>query len=196
MPKESAQSGPSGGRRAFFRLGLGRMLRPMAGYLEQRIDLPELRPVLRPPGARPESEFLDRCYRCGNCADVCPVSAIRLHPSDDESLGGTPFIDASATACVVCSDIACTHACPSGALEPLTNPAHIRMGLAIVDQAACVRSEGEDCRECIDKCPIGEGAIRLDRKGRVEVLSDGCVGCGVCQLYCPTKPEAIVVDPD
>lgn len=176
------------------------MLRPLAGYVEQRFNLPAPRLLLRPPGALPEESFLETCYRCGNCAEVCPADAIKLHPGgrgDDAAQAGTPVIDANEAACVVCDDIACTKACPSGALFELTMPAEIHMGLAVVDHRLCVRSHGQDCRECVDKCPIGETAIALTgrKKQTLEVFSDGCVGCGVCQLYCPTQPKAIVVDP-
>ena len=27
----------------------------------------------------------------------------------------------------------------------------------------------------------------------IEVHEEGCVGCGVCEMYCPTEPRAIVV---
>ena len=182
-------------RRGFFRKSLVQLLRPLAGYVEQRVTLPDVRYVLRPPGALSETPFLERCMRCGNCADVCPADAIKLCPTEDGQRSGTPVIDANLAACVVCDDIACTKACPSGALRELHSAASIRMGLALVDEDVCVRSKGEDCRECVDKCPIGSSAITLDKKGRVEVFADGCVGCGVCQLYCPTQPKAIVVDP-
>ena len=38
-------------------------------------------------------------------------------------------------------------------------------------------------------------AIRFVGDEPPEVLSPGCVGCGVCQLYCPTEPKAITVRP-
>jgi len=43
-------------RRAMFRLGLKRLVEPLAGYLEERLDLrlPVSRSILRPPGALPE----------------------------------------------------------------------------------------------------------------------------------------------
>ena len=59
----------------------------------------------------------------------------------------------------------------------------------------CVRSHGESCTRCVDMCPMGSDAIRFDDNGPPTVLADGCVGCGVCQLYCPTTPKAIVVSP-
>jgi ferredoxin-type protein NapG len=53
---------------------------------------------------------------------------------------------------------------------------------------------GEDCTICIDHCPIGSAAIRLNGNA-VEVVENGCIGCGVCQHDCPTSPKSIVVNP-
>ena len=55
-------------RRAFFREIFKRVVDPVAAYAEQR--LPQARTLLRPPGALPESAFLDTCYRCGNCRNL------------------------------------------------------------------------------------------------------------------------------
>ena len=87
------------------------------------------------------------------------------------------------------------HACPSGALE-LVELAKIQMGLARLYEEHCLRSNGEDCRICVEKCPLGEAAIRIDQAGTVEVREPGCVGCGVCEMYCPTTPKAIVIGND
>src|SRR5437016_1460265 len=103
-------------------------------YCEQCADLPhgvravverlnkrvrELeRTVLGPPGAKLEREFLDTCFRCGACADVCPAKCIILMPGggDDEQTG-TPYVDPDLRACVICDELACMKACPSGALR-------------------------------------------------------------------------------
>ncbi len=185
-------------RRQMFRFGFRRILEPLAGYIEDRlnIELPVDRVALRPPGALPEKQFLDTCYRCGNCVDVCPARAIRTTSSDDLERAGTPYVDPDLSACVVCDDLACMKACPSGALTLVDKPADIRMGLAIVNHERCVRSKGEDCTLCIDKCPFGTDAIDLNDAGRIEVKSDGCVGCGICQFYCPPAPKAIHIEPD
>lgn len=180
-----------------FRLGLKRIMEPVAAYIQERIDihLPVMREVLRPPGAAAEKKFLDTCYRCGNCVDVCPARAIRPMSAANVDQTGTPYIDPDLAACVVCDELACMKACPSGALQMVSEPARIRMGLAVVDREVCVRSKGTDCTLCIEKCPFGSQAIRLDANGRIEVLNAGCVGCGSCQFYCPTTPKAIVVHP-
>lgn len=188
-------------RRQFFVAGFGRLLRPLADYLERKLPLSMGRTFLRPPGARLEHEFLNTCFRCGACADACPAHCITLMQSDDERLRGTPTIDPDLAACVVCDELACMKACPSGALR-LVDRFGIRMGLARVRLSLCVRTAGEDCRICVEKCPFGDGAIRIGADGRVDVRDPslngerGCVGCGVCQFHCPTRPKAIVVEAD
>jgi ferredoxin-type protein NapG len=188
---------PVHGRRAIFRLGLKRVVEPLVDYLENRFDLsmPAERTWLRPPGAMPENAFLETCYRCGNCIDVCPAHAIRATASDDPQLSGTPSIDPDVAACVVCEELACMKTCPSGALEPLDAPRDIRMGLAEVDLPSCLRTHGEECTLCVDRCPMGAEAIGFGDSGQVEVDPDGCVGCGVCQHVCPSLPKAIRVLP-
>lgn len=184
-------------RRAMFRLGLRRLMEPVADFLEERlqIPLPIPRTVLRPPGAQPEREFLAACYRCGNCVDVCPARAIRSLSNEDIEQRGTPYIDPDLAACVVCDELACMKACPSGALQPVEKPGDIRMGLARVKHDLCVRNRNEDCRICVAKCPLGSTAITLSPAGQIEVQAQGCVGCGTCQFYCPTTPKAITIEP-
>ena len=184
------------GRRDFFRELLRRYVVPAADYVEGHLELavPKSRPLFRPPGALPEEMFLETCHRCGHCVDVCPADAIVALEGMDEAVNGTPYIDLERQPCVVCDGLECMAVCPSGALLKLPLE-QVRIGLAEVDPAACVRSNGEDCRECITLCPLGERAIGLDEGGPVKVLPDGCVGCGVCQQICPTSPKAIVVVP-
>jgi ferredoxin-type protein NapG len=195
VPDPHAENDAPQNRRELFSRGLGKMLSPLADYLEKR--LPDLGPrsFIRPPGALPEREFLDTCYRCGTCIEVCPARAIRKLDSDDIDITGTPFIDPDIAACTVCEGLECMKSCPSGALKLVDSKYDIRIGLARVDRAVCLRETGQDCTICVDECPIGERAIRISSNGHVEVLDPGCVGCGVCQFRCPTNPKAITVEP-
>ncbi len=153
------------------------------------------RTLLRPPGALPEAEFLSRCVSSGGCVESCPVAAIRLVIDADPSKNNKPAIDPDAQACVICEDLSCMKACPTGALR-LVEREEIDMGLAVVRQDFCVRSQGEDCQICVDKCPVGPLAIDIpEYAGEVQVKADGCTGCGVCQMYCPSEPRAIVIEP-
>ncbi len=189
-----SEDGMPHGRRAFFREAFTRIVQPVAEYLDMQIEarLPAEEVLLRPPGALPETAFLETCLRCGNCVDSCPADAIQSLQSDQPNLAGTPYIDPDLQPCVVCDSLECMQVCPSGALQKLS--AHeIQIGLAEVNYAVCLRSNGVDCRNCVDACPIGERAIRIDAEKRVKVLSAGCVGCGVCQHQCPTTPKSIVI---
>ena len=180
-----------------FRLGFRRMMEPLAEYIEQRLprEVVVRRTVVRPPGALAEGDFLDTCYRCGNCVDICPVHAIRQMTREDVERAGTPYVDADLAACIACEEIACTKACPSGALQQLENIDQIAMGLAVVDTYLCLRHNGDECTTCIAQCPVGEKALHLNDRGEVEVEPAGCIGCGVCQYRCPSLPRAVQIMP-
>jgi ferredoxin-type protein NapG len=55
------------------------------------------------------------------------------------------------------------------------------------------------CDLCVRECPI-DGAISLrplagpDDPRRTPIVAKSCVGCGVCEMMCPTTPAAIRVD--
>lgn len=146
---------------------------------------------LRPPGAKNEWLFTATCEHSGKCIDACPARAIRRHPD------GTPYIDASEQPCVVCNDLACMSACPSGALSvvPLTA---LGMGIARIQEPKCLRSEDVDCQLCIEACPLldfGYRVLDLSASGKVLVDEATCVGCGCCERVCPTDPRAITITP-
>jgi ferredoxin len=143
-------------------------------------------PPLRPPGLHD----LAACTHSGGCITACPAQAI--FAGED----GTPVIDARRSPCVVCDGLLCTHACPSGALSPIDDRLAIRMGTAVVDTAWCLAHRGVECRSCVDVCPI-PGALVPERGPTVylpRVDPERCIGCGLCEHFCPTKPAAIFVD--
>lgn len=197
-------------RRRFFREGLRELLKPLAGAmepleqvahqlgrLEDAVPLPPPPPGpdgpwLRPPGALDERAFRDTCSRCGTCVSVCPAQCIKIDHSGKKG-NGAPYIEPDIMPCVVCDGLVCMRDCPSGALVP-TALGLINMGTAVWNEYTCVRSRGEDCKICVDQCPIGSVAIQL-RENQIRVIENGCTGCGVCQNYCPTSPKSIVVVP-
>ena len=192
---ESDEKHLESSRRAFFREALLRAAEPVADAVEHALPpagASTAPPLLRPPGALPEVEFLQTCYRSGNCMDVCPAEALQPLTHDDPNLSGTPTLIPSRRACVVCDDLACMSACPSGALTTILRH-QIRIGLAVVTHGNCVRTTGQDCVLCIERCPIGRTAIGLLEDGRVAVSTAGCTGCGVCEEVCPTTPKAVRV---
>jgi ferredoxin-type protein NapG len=186
-------------RRAMFLLGLKRLIGPVAQYIEQRLPVVEPEPmyryVLRPPGALPEGEFVDTCYRCGNCVEVCPAKAIKPMTRDDVQRAGTPYIDADVAPCTLCEQMACMKACPSGALRAAVDRKAVKLGVARIDRYVCRRGSGEPCLTCLEVCPLGTEVIDFSDGGEIEVKPGACTGCGICQYRCPTIPKAIRVDP-
>lgn len=183
-------------RRTFLKEGPLALLR--AVWSDGRAERPAPPPPLRPPGAAPEPEFLELCCGIGACAQACPARAIQLVPRPDDPARSAPAIVAREAACVLCEGLECMRACPSGALSPVPRE-EIRIGLARLDADRCLAWGGIDpgCDYCVDRCPLGPRAIRMEREGarRGPVVQEGCVGCGVCEHYCPSPPPAIRVYP-
>jgi ferredoxin-type protein NapG len=176
-------------RRGFFRDAFGRLVREAAARAERRVA-----PVryFRPPGAVDEIAFLAACTRCGDCIPVCPVHAIITAPPGAGLAAGTPIIDPGVQACVVCADMPCAHACPTGALVPPAGGwAEVRMGALALDPERCITFHGAACGVCARVCPVGERALALDAAGRPVLRPEGCVGCGVCVTACVTSPSSL-----
>ncbi|MCF8029344.1 MAG: 4Fe-4S binding protein [Desulfohalobiaceae bacterium] len=154
----------------------------------QRILSSEL---IRPPGALPEDDFLNRCIRCGLCLRICPTDM--LQPAMGHS-GWSGFQTPVAVArsgpcepgCTLCGDV-----CPSGAIRRLPEAEKVwaKMGTAVVDRRKCLAWEwGERCLVCDEACSYG--AVELIQEPGLEVAvpsvrEDRCTGCGACEFACP-----------
>jgi MauM/NapG family ferredoxin protein len=146
----------------------------------------------RPPGAAPEVAFLASCTRCGACVDVCPAHAIRRAPASAGLAAGTPILEPSIQACVVCVDIPCARACPTSALVvPPDGWDGVHLGVLSLDVGRCITFHGASCGVCARSCPVGERALAMDRGGRPVLKPEGCVGCGVCVTACVTTPSSL-----
>jgi ferredoxin-type protein NapG len=156
------------------------------------------RQILRPPGAKPEAEFLKDCIACGQCANVCPNKCIKLSGLDEglENLG-TPVIDARAQACILC--MACTQVCPTQALEKIEPTKEgiraVKMGLAFVSEDHCYSFAGRTCGVCYHACPLPGEAMTLGLYEQPHVHAEHCIGCGLCEQACIKMPQAIRVVP-
>ncbi|EGO62744.1 4Fe-4S dicluster domain-containing protein [Acetonema longum] len=146
--------------------------------------------LIRPPGAVDEALFLSTCLRCGQCAQVCPQKAIRIGYGDKGISLGTPYIEPRQAACNLCMD--CARVCPSRALRE-TAKENVRMGLAEINQDACLAWQGDECKICYTSCPFFNRAIQLEDHKRPVVNRNVCAGCGICEYVCIASPAAVTV---
>ena len=155
--------------------------------------------LLRPPGARPEPDFLAACVRCGQCVEACPFDTLRLAVGARAGIAnGTPYLDSREVPCYLCQgydDLKCITACPTGALGPVADITDIRMGVAVIDEQLCLAYNGTICRTCWHICPFPNQAIVFDQLLRPVVNSEVCIGCGLCDYACPTERSSIPIRP-
>jgi polyferredoxin/Pyruvate/2-oxoacid:ferredoxin oxidoreductase delta subunit len=162
--------------------------------------------ALRPPGAVPEEEFLDRCIRCQECVQVCSSTGGCLQPSLLETGWEgfwSPIANMKAGYCEYECNL-CAKVCPSGAIHEITleDKKTRRMGRAYFDRNRCIPFDRlEDCLVCEEHCPTPEKAILFDIKevqrpdGSTAVVKfpyvrlDRCIGCGICEYICPLPGE-------
>jgi MauM/NapG family ferredoxin protein len=158
--------------------------------------------LLRPPGARAERDFLQRCTACGLCMKVCPQGA--LQPAISEAgLEGvwTPRLVPALGYCEYTCNL-CGQVCPTEAIQPLPleQKQQTRIGLASFDTTRCIPyAYGHDCMVCEEHCPIPDKAIyftevdMVQRDGSVRKVKqprvdpEKCIGCGICEHVCPYR---------
>lgn len=157
-----------------------------------------LKRYLRPPGAKPEKEFLAACIGCAQCANVCPNKCITMHGLERglENLA-TPRISARAKACILC--MACTQVCPTDALvklEPTKEGMRaVNMGKAVLMEDICYSYAGRTCGACYRACPLPGEAMTIGLYEKPYIHQEACVGCGLCEQSCIHMPQAIRVLP-
>jgi len=196
---------PEYDRRGLIKQGVHFFAKPAVATVQNKIEkinetvdkFTKRVPLLRPPGAITERQFLQDCTRCDKCIHACPKDAIVKAPKKFGFLVmGTPYIDPMKTPCVMCDDLPCISACPDSALLPVDSPGEVNMGYAILDKKKCQAYGDTFCQQCIIDCPI-PGAITQNKDQQPEFHKKICTGCGVCVRSCSTVniPVAIKVKP-
>jgi len=166
-------AGPDLNRRAVLAAGAsGAILLPLA-RLGDPLGVGWRPDLVRPPGALTESEFLNRCIKCGQCMRVCPTHVIQPAISEAGMEGlWTPRLDFRlGTSGCQHNCIACGHVCPTAAIRPLaldermgrgrfTATGPVRIGTAFVDRGRCLPwAMGIPCIVCQENCPVSPKAI-------------------------------------
>jgi ferredoxin-type protein NapF len=182
-------------RRAFF-AGAGGALLALGARRLGAARFRKSDTLLRPPGAVPEDRFAGLCIRCNNCVHACPSKIIQPDTGREAGLAGfgAPIIrfDRDYKYCLeTCNE--CTQVCPTGALAPLPLEQKNKyiIGEALADNNVCLTALGKkECNACEHACPYDAVKITWDEEQYVAypVVNDKCVGCGACEVVCPTIP--------
>ncbi len=168
---------------------------------------------IRPPGALPEADFLERCLKCGQCMKVCPTNVLQPALTEAGAEGFmTPVMNMTYGYCELNCTL-CGQVCPTGAIRRMTiaeklghpDGTPVKTGTAFFDRGRCLPwAMQRNCLVCQEICPVSPKAIytvdeevRLD-DGSVVVLRRPqvdparCIGCGLCQRECPVADKPAI----
>jgi len=158
--------------------------------------------LIRPPGALPEPEFLDRCIRCGECMKACPTNTLQpIGLAAGVSGWFSPVVVPRRGPCEVQCNV-CGQVCPTGAIRalPTDEKTWAKIGTAYVIRHKCLAWEFDrKCLVCDEVCPYNALEFRQIPGHSVAVPfvnENRCSGCGFCEHHCPVQAQAaIVVEP-
>ena len=214
-PREREIPAPDASRRKLLFAGVTGLLFYAFARVSRKNPAWSAANVIRPPGARPEPEFLERCVKCDQCLKACPTNVIQPAWLESGVEGiWTPRLDFEIGHCQL-HCVTCSTVCPTGALRPLTiaeklglesfaDRGPLKLGLAVLDTGICIpHSCGVPCVVCEEVCPTSPKAIatvtetRRTPAGDITVVlpfvvPDRCIGCGLCENQCPTIPRRAI----
>lgn len=172
-----------------------------------KIDYYKNPELIRPPGSKPEGEFLAKCIRCGGCMKVCPENF--LQPAFIEAgIEGlwTPLGNGNFGYCLYNCNL-CGQVCPTGAIEKLSinEKKKFVIGTAYFDKNRCLPYAFDtNCMVCEEHCPTSPKAIyfkeiKIVNQNREETIlkqphinPQQCIGCSICQYKCPIQDKPAI----
>jgi len=152
--------------------------------------------LIRPPGALPEDDFINRCVRCGGCMKACPTGGLQpaLHEAGIEGFW-TPIL-VPRIGCCAQECTACGHVCPTGAIRQVTKEekSGIFLGTAVINHSNCIAwNADKQCLVCDEYCSYHAVHWKVVNGTRKPFVDDTkCVGCGACENACPIQPTAAI----
>jgi polyferredoxin len=162
---------------------------------------PDRKTPLVPPGAQSLRNMNRHCTACQLCVSACPNHVLR--PSAKLSTLMQPEMSYENGYCRP-ECVRCSHACPTGAIVPVTPPAKtaIAIGAAVWIKENClVHTDDVQCNACRRNCPTGAITQAPRNPGEKKSLNipvinkELCIGCGACEYICPARPfSAIYVE--
>lgn len=159
-------------------------------------------------GKIPGAEDLRRCFACGSCAGICPVS--KENPIYDPrkimhmiiiGLRDRLLSSEMIWQCTRCDT--CQFVCPQGVRISTVINALRQMAIkgeyvdvsTVQDWGRIARIKAGrcvGCLTCLRVCPFEALYVEKEKRAFVRVDPLKCRGCGLCTIECPR--EAIVLD--
>ena len=176
------------GRRYFLMTGMGLL----AGVAIPRFMKTTGNNTIRPPGSVEPVLYNSLCCRCGNCIKACPTRILKPFTSSAEILAWlTPEIVFKSGYCLENCNL-CSRVCPSGAILLFSPEAKSQLfiGTAKISLENCLLKNNSECIKCKESCKYEaiEFVADVSILNAVPVIKKTkCVGCGACEVICPTE---------
>jgi len=144
-----------------------------------RGDFKNRRAPVRPPWSIEETQFIETCTQCSDCARSCPEKII------SKGSGNYPIIDFSLGECTFCFE--CVDSCTPKALTGAEDSTPWNLKASITDN--CLAFKGIHCMTCRDQCETESitfiPKVAMPAYPVINPLL--CTGCGACFQPCPNQ---------